>query len=706
MKFRRYFLIVSFIILLLFVGVQYTIYNLFKEQVINDLNSSQLIHARQAANGIQDYIYNEIRTLNFLSQLPEIKDLNSTGKKTLIDYQKHISDEITSITRMDENGKIIFTYPNSESIGKDISNQGHIKYILNYHKTVVSEVFEAVQGFRTVGIHVPIFKNGRFTGTLAFLLSFNNISQKYLENIRIGKTGYPWVVSKNGIEIYSLNQDRIGKNVYELYKDFPDLMSMINDMMKGNQGVTTYHFNRVLGQPAETVLKHAVYMPIPLVNTSWFIVVATPEDEVLDSLIGLRTKLTVIVLALFVIYLICIYYIVKSQVIVKEQKKRGVVLSALRESEERYRTLFEQNPAPTLIYERGTYKMLAVNNVFLQHYGYSREEILNMLLTDIYPFEDRTLLIKTADDLVGYKNVGEWRHIKKDGSIINITACSNDLIYNGHVARIAVITDVTERRIFEDRIQSLNTELENRVTERTAELEISKERAESADKLKSAFLATMSHELRTPLNSIIGFTGILLKGMAGPLNDEQMKQLGMAKGSAQHLLELINDVLDISKIEAGELVVAKKVFNLKKTISKIVSSIQPLAEKKHIILQAQVADNVNEVESDERRVEQILINLLNNAVKFTEAGFVKIKSEISDHHVKIVIIDTGIGLKKEDMNKLFKPFSQIDTGLTRSHEGTGLGLSITQRLVEKLGGTISVESTYGEGSIFSFTLPL
>lgn len=232
------------------------------------------------------------------------------------------------------------------------------------------------------------------------------------------------------------------------------------------------------------------------------------------------------------------------------------------------------------------------------------------------------------------------------------------------------------------------------------------EAAQEADRLKSAFLASMSHELRTPLNSIIGFTGILLQGLVGPLNDEQRKQLGMVMNSARHLLALINDVLDISKIEAGGLELASEPFDVGQVIQRAVQTVTPIADKKGLQLVVEVSPDIGRIVGDQRRVEQILINLINNAIKFTDEGQVRIRSEIVNHRLVTQVTDTGIGIRPEDVGKLFKPFRQIDTGVARRHEGTGLGLAICDRLVNMMGGKIWVESQWGQGSTFTFTLPV
>jgi signal transduction histidine kinase len=238
-----------------------------------------------------------------------------------------------------------------------------------------------------------------------------------------------------------------------------------------------------------------------------------------------------------------------------------------------------------------------------------------------------------------------------------------------------------------------------------AELEAANERLKELDRLKSAFLATMSHELRTPLNSIIGFTGIMLQGLTGPLNEEQVKQMTMVQGSARHLLALINDVLDISKIEAGQLALSVTSFELRPSVEKMVKLVLPLAEKKGLDLKLELGDDLGTATTDQRRLEQIILNLLNNAIKFTEKGHVSISCRIEDNHTILSISDTGIGMRPEEIPNIFQPFHQIDTGLTRKYEGTGLGLSICKKLLEMMGGNIHVESQWGRGSIFTIRFP-
>jgi len=255
-------------------------------------------------------------------------------------------------------------------------------------------------------------------------------------------------------------------------------------------------------------------------------------------------------------------------------------------------------------------------------------------------------------------------------------------------------------------LRQINQEMEQRIVQRTAELAAAVEKAQAADRIKSTFLATMSHELRTPLNSIIGFTGILLQGLAGPLNPEQQKQMGMVQGSARHLLALINDVLDISKIEAGQFALSISAFDLGESIEKTVRLVTPAAVKKSIDLNLTIADDVATATTDQRRLEQVILNLLNNAIKFTEKGRVDVSCRIENGQYRLSVSDTGIGIAPEHLQRIFEPFHQIDVRLGRKYEGTGLGLSISKKIVEMMGGVIEVQSRLGQGSVFTLHLPM
>jgi len=249
-------------------------------------------------------------------------------------------------------------------------------------------------------------------------------------------------------------------------------------------------------------------------------------------------------------------------------------------------------------------------------------------------------------------------------------------------------------------------EVEVKLKEKTIELEKANIHLQEVDRLKSVFLASMSHELRTPLNSIIGFTSLILKGMAGGINDEQKKQLTMVKNSSNHLLSLINDVLDISKIEAGKVEFSLEEFRLGDVVREVVDTFSTTAGLKNIELVSDVPEDTT-LFSDRRCLKQILMNLVSNAVKFTEQGSLTITARVlEDENLEICVADTGIGIKEEDMYRLFMPFQQVDMSLTKKHEGTGLGLYHSKKLAGFLGGDISVKSEYGRGSEFTFTTPL
>jgi len=285
-----------------------------------------------------------------------------------------------------------------------------------------------------------------------------------------------------------------------------------------------------------------------------------------------------------------------------------------------------------------------------------------------------------------------------------LTACSRDgkqtvVSYNATTfydrnrtlqGVFAAARDVTDRKRFEQTMQEKNVELEN------------------ANLAKDRFLASMSHELRTPLNAIIGFTGTLMMRLPGALNAEQEKQLGTIQTSARHLLSLINDLLDLAKIESGKVELRLEPVVCRGVLEEVAAALRPAALGKLLSLDVTLPGADLVLQTDRRALNQILINLTNNAIKFTEKGGirldVKTRGDDGGSATEIRVADTGIGIRDEDQKRLFEAFSQLESG-TRRHEGTGLGLHLSQKLAGLLGGHITFASEHGKGSTFTLVLP-
>ncbi len=263
-----------------------------------------------------------------------------------------------------------------------------------------------------------------------------------------------------------------------------------------------------------------------------------------------------------------------------------------------------------------------------------------------------------------------------------------------------------------DELQQWGEELERKVQERTAELKQRSQeladtnvRLEQASRHKSQFLANMSHELRTPLNSIIGYTKLMLDGLEGDINEEQQKDLQTVYNNSKHLLELINSLLDLSRIEAGKTVPSYEAFTISDLLSEVIPSMEQLGREKGLTLTYSVAPDIDSLYADKTKTSQVLINILGNAVKFTNEGNVELNVAESESDIIFSVTDTGIGMKDEDLEAIFDSFQQVGPAQIAGYEGTGLGLTISKQFIEMQGGKIWAESELGKGSIFTFTLP-
>ncbi len=340
-------------------------------------------------------------------------------------------------------------------------------------------------------------------------------------------------------------------------------------------------------------------------------------------------------------------------------------------------------------------------------FGWSAEEVLGNP-NPIVPPEEWELFLENQRRLLEAPGTTglEVTRRRKDGQDLRLrifNAAVRD--ENGHmIGTIGVLEDITDYTTAMAEIEQYRDHLEELVADRTAELRRANDQLRRATDAKDTFLASMSHELRTPLNSIIGFTQILLQGLAGPMNDEQTRQMEMVNGSGRHLLALINDILDLSKIEAGRTVLQREEVAISEVLASVEGTVRPLLEDKGLAWECG-CDEPGTIFTDRRRLEQILLNLLSNAVKFTDSGQVRLSARVVGNHVRFEVADTGVGIDPEALGLVFGEFVQLETKDAMRPDGTGLGLAISRRLAHLLGGTLVVASEVGVGSTFVLSLP-
>jgi PAS domain S-box-containing protein len=381
---------------------------------------------------------------------------------------------------------------------------------------------------------------------------------------------------------------------------------------------------------------------------------------------------------------------------------------ALSESQEKFSKSFHFNPIPMQILNLETGARLEINKQCLALYEVESIEELNGSIFEKNLWVDPSkqsesiqLLLRDGylhDYLIDiYNKSGEVRHFVSNAALLDIQ--------DGKFAIISYL-DVTQKKQMVKELQEHRDHLEERVQERTEQLAEARERAETANRAKSAFLANMSHEIRTPMNAIIGLTHLLHRAQPSP---QQALQLSKIDASAGHLLTIIDDILDLSKIDAGKLVLENQDFNLNDILGQVKSLVRHQAEVKGLSIEVDTDEAPVWLRGDQTRVRQALLNYASNAVKFTERGGIFIGVEkLEEREGKLLlrfkVRDTGIGLMPDMLDGLFEAFEQADTTTTRKHGGTGLGLAITRRLAHLMGGEVGVESEPGKGSSFWFTV--
>jgi PAS domain S-box-containing protein len=689
MKTRSWF--ATILLLLAFCSyLFYHFYGVERERAIEGVFSHQRIYARQAANSLNELVDKWNNVLSYLSHDRNIILMNVEGRNELDKLRGALRDEIKSITRVDRTGKIISTspfYPNS--VGANISGQKHMAKILADHKPVVSDVFDAVQGFQAIAIHYPVFKGSEFDGTIALVVDFGRVGKRILGEIETDGSGYAWMLSSEGIELYCPVEGHIGKSIRETGKLFPDLLRVADSMLAGKEGTSTYTFDAAVGSvpPGKRIV---YYLPVHINDIIWPLAVVYSEEEITRSLADFSKKLAVIVGLVFLGGVLMSYFGIKGWVVVKESEARRKAEEQLRESEERYRNLYA-NAAIGICRLTPQGKILFANPHLVRMLGFEEFEELAASNTQEGGFalgQDRQAFM---DLLHGKQEVrgleSKWQ--KNDGTEIFVRQ-NVWLVYNddGSVAYFDITAeDITEQK-------QLQAQL------------IQSQKMEAIGQLAGG----VAHDFNNMIGVILGYAAIIESGLDA--SDPTYRKIQSIITAANRSANLAKQLLAFARKQ----IITPIAMNLNLELLSIEKMLGRLIGE-DITIHLVLAPDLWNVRMDPGQVDQIVTNLCANARDaMQDIGTITLETSnlvITDRprsgqavvapgeYVVLACSDTGHGIDPGIIERVFEPFFTTKP----KGKGTGLGLATVFGIINQNNGFIDVQSEKGKGSSFRVYLP-
>ena len=700
-------------ILLALVGIGYLAYVeqlRFESNIVQAAQSHLLTVARTQAGAIEDALDSIQENLREATEERAIRELIA-GHAAIRDAREgHLSSreqillghinrgrlDIDALYRLDAKGIIQNRIPFKEDrIGADFSGKPEVAAVIQTHKPIISEAFSSLDKSVSISVCQPIFDDdGAFIGILRAMIYLDAL-QEMLGAIRTDWKGHIHIIDDGGIMMAHPQKDQIGTSVVgnrrEAYPDldWSEMEQIVKRMGDGVEGVGIYHSVR-WDQADTTLAKNlTAFAPIRLGNELWSLGMVMDYDEIAAPIKEHQRNVAGATLMMGAIFLVAAFGMHHS-------RNEALRLRILGDSNRQITT--ERNKLEAIVgaidcgltIQDTNYAVVFQNEILKTIYGdgvgqtcyrvYERSDTIcaDCPVRQVYAdgmSHSVERAIRRPSGAVRYLELNASPIRDADGAI---TGC------------LELVRDITQRKIDEDTLRDAVG------------------RAETASRIKSEFLANMSHEIRTPMNAIIGFSD-LLEGE--PLTAEQAEYVGMISKSSQHLMELINDILDISKIESREETIYPDTCELGPILDDVEAMMVPQTNAKGLRFSVCRREGLPEkIVTDAGRLRQCLLNLTSNAVKFTEAGSVclTVRPAFEDGGVKLVfeVADTGIGVSADKQAAIFEAFVQADNSSTRRHAGTGLGLTITKRLVEKMGGYVTLESAEGVGSTFTLVLPV
>ncbi|MBU0946908.1 MAG: response regulator [Proteobacteria bacterium] len=698
---RRFFFFFLFLGFCAFIF--YLPYKAIRETVITNLYSHQRLLAGHAANGIEEFFRYLANNLEYLSQHQTIISLNETGKQELeIFFQSH-KEDIRAITRVDATGHILYTFPrNDQVLGQDISGQDHNRYIINEQKPVVSNVFQAVQGYASVAFAYPVFDHGTYAGTITVLIPFQRISSEYIEHINIGNEGYAWLMDKSGVEIYCPIPGHTGRTVYETSLQFPSVINMAKKMMQGEAGDTTYTYGQTRGEETKGFVNYASYVPIVLPHTQWSVVLATAGEQALAPMKIFRNQwfITIVFVIMFLIFWLS--WQVRQFVVSRQGEKLRSTQQRLEQSEQTLTNFIRQANVPMAIVNvNGSIEM--INEKCRLLYGYDKQDLQSVDDWFDAVYDDRELAGKTrahwqkmfAASIQGERQIHPFQQtfLKKDRTVVDVEF---------------TFTQIGERFLltFKDLTAQNSWKREKEKRRR---------RKATAKKMESLGLLAggVAHDLNNILSGVVSLPELLLLDL--PEDSPQRPSLEEILRSGRRAAAVVADLLTVARGVAS----VKEVVSLNSLLMDSCNSIEIQQVKKshpQVSFILTMAADLCHIRCSPIHIRKVITNLAANAAEAINAeGTVTIstrnedierplkgyKEVIAGEYVVLQVSDTGPGIKDADLDRIFDPFYSRKV---MGRSGTGLGLTVVWNTLLDHQGYIHVSSSES-GSSFELFFP-
>jgi len=672
----------------------FSIYNEVESKTISQINTEQMVHAQQGATGIERFFSTYNNTLSFLAVSEHIITLDPDGRVMMQEFYSLNSEDIASISRVDRRGTILYTFPFENTSGADISTQSHVQKSMSSHRVVVSDVFTAVQGFRTIAFAMPVFKNGEYDGSLTILVPFEQLSRKNLESIRILNTGHAWIINRDGIILYSPNTSMIDRSATTVFAKSPSYNSFIAEAVKGSPGNSTYTLEEdpVSNAP---VTFHAVYFPAIIGDTHWSIIVATPEREILSTLHGFRNDLIIISLILVISLLLFAYYTTRAWGIIKEEEKRKTAEAALRESEANYRSILENMQETFYRGDKdGNLVMVSPSGVALMGYSSVGEMLGKKILSYYADPQDRVTFMQELMEKGSITNF-ETRLKKADGTVLTVLASSHirkDSDGNS-IGVEGIIRDITDRKQVQEELFRKNEELGAAYEEITATAE---ELRQNYDNLSMSQQALEQARRKLNLLNSVTFTDIqnAIFSLSGYLGLERLQpadeKTQKYREKQEKIIQAISASLQFAK-NYQDLGIKSPVWQ---DVSQVfllgISHIDSLKLNRKIR-----TDNL-EIYADPL-LEKVFCTLAENVLLHgVTATGIALWYRDTPEGLTLIFEDNGAGIPGPVKEKIFE---------RRSEGKQGMGLFLVREILSVTGITITESGEPGKGARFEMVVP-